>query len=79
LRRIAFLACGKSEADRAAETTHSHVDFGAQAAARTAKGLAMRAPPSPHILASLFRIVLAASIAIAAGIPLGLLMGLNRS
>ncbi|WP_081159131.1 ABC transporter permease subunit [Ensifer aridi] len=33
---------------------------------------------SEHIFASLFRIVLAASIAIAAGIPLGLLMGLNR-
>ncbi|AUX78565.1 ABC transporter permease subunit [Sinorhizobium fredii] len=33
---------------------------------------------SEHIFASLLRIVLAASIAIAAGIPLGLLMGLNR-
>ncbi|WFU51171.1 ABC transporter permease subunit [Sinorhizobium terangae] len=33
---------------------------------------------SEHIIASLFRIVVAASIAIAAGIPLGLLMGLNR-
>ncbi len=33
---------------------------------------------SDHIIASLFRIVVAASIAIAAGIPLGLLMGLNR-
>ncbi|WP_085025830.1 ABC transporter permease subunit [Ensifer aridi] len=33
---------------------------------------------SEHIFASLFRIVLAASIAIATGIPLGLLMGLNR-
>jgi taurine transport system permease protein len=31
-----------------------------------------------HVFASLFRIVLAALIAIAAGIPLGLLMGLNR-
>ncbi|MBB2821832.1 ABC transporter permease subunit [Rhizobium phaseoli] len=33
---------------------------------------------SEHILASLFRIVVAALIAISAGIPLGLLMGLNR-
>ncbi|MCA1366784.1 ABC transporter permease subunit [Bradyrhizobium sp. BRP14] len=33
---------------------------------------------SEHIFASLFRIIVAASIAIAAGIPLGLLMGLNR-
>jgi taurine transport system permease protein len=31
-----------------------------------------------HIRASLFRIVVAAVIAVAAGIPLGLLMGLNR-
>lgn len=31
-----------------------------------------------HIRASLFRIVVAAAIAIAAGVPLGLLMGLNR-
>ena len=33
---------------------------------------------SEHILASLFRIVVAALIAISVGIPLGLLMGLNR-
>lgn len=31
-----------------------------------------------HVLASLFRIATAAAIAIAAGIPVGLLMGLNR-
>jgi hypothetical protein len=39
LRRITLLACSEREADRASETTHSHVDFGAQSAARTAKGL----------------------------------------
>ncbi|SCB25619.1 ABC transporter permease subunit [Rhizobium hainanense] len=33
---------------------------------------------SEHILASLFRIVVAAAIAIGIGIPVGLLMGLNR-
>ncbi|WFU05415.1 ABC transporter permease subunit (plasmid) [Rhizobium sp. CB3171] len=33
---------------------------------------------SEHVFASLFRIVVAAFIAISAGIPLGLLMGLNR-
>ncbi|MEB3043888.1 ABC transporter permease subunit [Rhizobium mulingense] len=33
---------------------------------------------SEHVAASLFRIVVAALIAISAGIPLGLLMGLNR-
>ncbi|ABC93224.1 probable taurine uptake ABC transporter, permease protein (plasmid) [Rhizobium etli CFN 42] len=33
---------------------------------------------SEHVAASLFRIVVAALIAITAGIPLGLLMGLNR-
>ena len=33
---------------------------------------------SEHILASLFRIVVAAAIAIGVGIPVGLLMGLNR-
>jgi taurine transport system permease protein len=33
---------------------------------------------SEHILASLFRIVAAAAIAIGVGIPVGLLMGLNR-
>ncbi|MDW9775132.1 ABC transporter permease subunit [Sinorhizobium meliloti] len=33
---------------------------------------------SEHIFASLFRIVVAASIAIVAGIPFGLFMGLNR-
>ena len=39
LRRIALLAWGKREADRAAETTDRQVDFGAQAAARATKGL----------------------------------------
>ncbi|MBB2680500.1 UNVERIFIED_ORG: taurine transport system permease protein [Rhizobium esperanzae] len=33
---------------------------------------------SEHVAASLFRIIVAALIAISAGIPLGLLMGLNR-
>jgi taurine transport system permease protein len=33
---------------------------------------------SEHILASLFRIVVAAAIAICVGIPVGLMMGLNR-
>ncbi|AHF88411.1 taurine ABC transporter permease (plasmid) [Rhizobium leguminosarum bv. trifolii WSM1689] len=33
---------------------------------------------SEHVFASLFRIVVAALIAVSAGIPLGLLMGLNR-
>lgn len=36
------------------------------------------APLIDHVLASLFRIGLAAALAVAIGIPLGLLMGLNR-
>jgi len=33
LRNIAFLACGKVKANRAAKATHGHVDLGAQATA----------------------------------------------
>lgn len=36
------------------------------------------APLTDHVVASLFRIGLAAALAIATGIPLGLMMGLNR-
>lgn len=39
LRCIALVTRGQREADWAAEAAHGHVDLGAQAAARTAKGL----------------------------------------
>lgn len=39
LRRASFLASREGEADRASQPTHGHVDLGAQAAARTAKGV----------------------------------------
>jgi hypothetical protein len=39
LRCIAFLTGFKQEAHRASEATHRQMDFGAQAAARTTKGL----------------------------------------
>ncbi len=39
LRRVALLAGGEREADRASKPAHGHVDLGAQATTRAAKGL----------------------------------------
>ena len=39
LRRVALLARGQCETDRASEAAHGHVDFRAQASTRAAKGL----------------------------------------
>lgn len=47
LRRIARLACGEDEADRAAEPPNGKMDLGAQAAARTSEGLILSPPFAP--------------------------------
>jgi hypothetical protein len=47
LRRVARLARGETEANRTAQTAHSEMDFGAQAAARTADGLILSPPFAP--------------------------------